>query len=56
MEKYVKVPINEYIRLRDYANTLLELVGAGVDNWPGYEECDFKKFTEKDITLPIIEE
>lgn len=56
MEKFVKVPIKRYLELENSESQLLELEGAGVDNWPGYEECEFEEFTEEMITLPIIEE
>lgn len=56
MGKFVKVPIKRYIELEDAENQLLGLEGAGVDNWDGYGEAEFTKFTEEDITLPIIEE
>lgn len=56
MEKFVKVPIKRYIELENSENQLLELEALGVDNWHGYEEAEFIVFSEKDITLPIIEE
>ena len=56
MEKFVKIPIKEYIKLKQSESDLCALEGAGVDNWCGYEEAEFEEYTEDDITLPIIEE
>ena len=56
MKKFVKVPIEKYIELKQAESDLCALEEAGVDNWFGYEEAEFEKYTENYITLPIIEE
>ena len=56
MKKFVKVPIKEYIELKQSESDLCALEGAGVDNWTWYEEIEFEEYTEDDIILPIIEE
>ena len=56
MKKFVKVPIERYIELKQAESDLCALEEAGVDNWFGYEEAEFEEYTENDITLPIIEE
>ena len=56
MKKFVKVPIEKYIELKQAESDLYALNGAGVDNWTWYGEIEFEEYTEDDITLPIIEE
>lgn len=59
MEKFVKVPIKEYIRLETDSAELSELEGLGVDNWSGYEESssrDDLEISETEIIYEIIEE
>ena len=56
MKKFVKVPIERYIELKPAENDLYILEGIGVDNWFEYGKVEFEKYTENDITLPIIEE
>ena len=56
MKKFVKVPIKEYIELKQSESDLCALERAGVDNWCGYEEAEFEGYIEDDIILPIIEE
>jgi hypothetical protein len=54
-EKFVKVPIKEYVQLKNDALELASLESAGVDNWCGFDECEsYEEYTEKDITNEII--
>lgn len=60
MKKYVKVEISRFCDLLSAEHTLLELEGAGVDNWSGIEECGelYPEYTEEYITknYTVIEE
>ena len=56
MKKFVKVPIKEYIELKQSESDLCALESAGIDNWCWYEVAEFEEYTEDDIILPIIEE
>ena len=56
MGKYVQVPIKRYLELEEAESHLLALEAEGVDNWPGYEECEVDEFTEDMIMYPITEE
>ena len=56
MKKFVKVPIEKYIKLEQAESDLYALERAGVDIWTLYEEIEFEEYTEDYIILPIIEE
>jgi len=64
MKKFVKVPIEKYIKLQDDSNELYYLECCGVNNWEsGVSREEFERdneisldFNEEDIIHEIIEE
>lgn len=61
MSKYVKVPIDEYVDLKESENKLNQLEAVGVDNWSGFEdafdeEWGYSEFTKNDIDKEVFQD
>jgi len=56
MNRYVKVPLKRIMDLLSSETTLMELEAAGVDNWPGMEECGelYPEISDVDIENEFV--